>query len=286
MAYITLAWRNRTDEGTLSSGSWLSTLPLNNLKNRQVQKVARSSDATNASTKFVIDLGSARAIGVLALIVHNISASGLIRIRGNTSSSFVSPTFDSGWLSVWPSGIIPSSLLEWEDDNFWLGTISASDRAGYQSPYIYQLSTAQTLQYWQVEIDDTGNSDGYVQIGRLFMAATWTPTYNYLLGASLNYEDPTTIETSLSGAEYFDVRSKNRSFAFKLEFMNSTEAYSQLLEMQRLSGTSAEILVIPDSADTTNQVKRAFVGRLHNMGKITVPQVDWYAADIELKELL
>lgn len=289
MANITLSWRNRTDASTLASGSWLSTLPLNNIKNRQVQKVARSSDATLTSTKFTVDLGSAKTIGVVALIVHNISVDGTCRIRGNSITDMTTPAYDSGWVDVWPNGIIPQDLLEWEDDNFWLGTMSQEDRAGYNAPYINLMASQQSLRYWLIEIDDTTNADGYVQIGRLFMGATWTPEYNYEQGsAGLGYSDPTTVEKSLSEAEYFDVRSRSRVFGFNLKFLSSAEAYSYVLELQRLAGTSGEVLCIPDSEDTDYLVKRSFVGRMISMSKISIPTLSSHphTVDIELKELL
>lgn len=286
MQNIILAWQNRADEAALSGGAWQATLPLANLKNRQVQKVARTANVLLASTKFDIDLGQTRNIGVVSLIVHNISVSGLVRIRGATDAAFTDTIYDSGWINAWPSGIIPQNLLEWEDDNFWLGTLSQQARAGYQSPYTHLLSAATIARYWRVEIDDTTNSDGYVHIGRLFLSGTWAPTYNYSYGAELSYEDPTPIETSLSGAEYFDVRSRNRVFRFELGWLSSDEAYSRSLELQRLAGVSGEVLAIPDSTDTVNQTRRSYVGRLKTLGKIANPKFNSYANGFELKELL
>lgn len=426
MTNITLAWNNRTDSGTLSGGSWLTTLPLTNLQNRQVQKVARSTNAATSSTQFQIDLGQARTIGVVALVVHNISVSGYARITGSDSSaawtnlltapsdfsnaawgkigvtvatdvatapdgtatadkltatltdsyvvssgtigalapyafevwlradsartlnlyvaysagggpavvacavttawqkfSIIGTTpagntsvsvqiggastfstgaavyawnanlvtgngaiYDSGWNAVWPSGMIPQALLEWEDDNFWLGTLSNNARAGYQSPYILLLASQQNLRYWRVEVGDTGNSDGYVQIGRLFMASTWVPSVNYAYGAGLGYQDPTPIETSLSGAEYFDTRSKFRVFNFELQYILNSEAYAYALDLQRLAGTSGEVLVVPDSSDTTNQPYRAFVGRLLQLSPITQPLPSAFCVPMQIKELL
>jgi hypothetical protein len=427
MPNITLGWNNRTDSGTLSGGSWLASLPLTNLQNRQVQKVARSTNAAVASTQFQIDLGQARSIGVLGLVVHNISVSGRVRVTGGESASawtnlltfpndfdnavwtkgtctvtanattapdgtatadrltatgsdsyayqnftigaaaqftcsvwlradtttniqlnvrqFPSNTdtsisvtvtaswqkftitgttvsgttsaifaavgsfgsfttgevvyawgaetvlgngsiYDSGWVDVWPTGMIPQNLLEWEDDNFWLGTLSANARAGYQSPFIHLLSTAQNLRYWRVEIADTTNTDGYVQIGRLFTSSVWTPSVNYSYGAGLGYLDPTPVDTSLSGAEFFDVRSRYRVFNFELQYIEASEAYAYALELQRLSGNSGEVLVVPDRSDTANQPYRSFVGRLLQMGEITQPQPSTFSTRFQVKELL
>lgn len=453
MANIFLAWQNRADEATLSSGSWLTTLPLVNVQDRQVQKVARSTNATRASTFFDIDLGQSRVISAIALLVHNLSVNGYVRIRGvDSTATFTSvltspdltnaawtksnatitnnfaaapdntvtatkvaatalgvatvftqftatgtvahytifakagsgatkanqfrlrnsttgqtligvsidyttgvltttyqigssaasvvecsdgwwaltlsavsnvtagdlmsvitvfagdvsnaagdyalvweptaantnaPLYESGWRKVWPNGVIPQELLEWEDDNFWLGTLTQEQRAGYQSPYIVKLASVVTQRYWRIEIADTTNPAGYVQIGRLFMAKGWTPSVNYSYGAGLGYQDPTPVDTSLSGAEYFDVRSRYRVFNFGLEYITETEAYSNALELQRLAGISGEVLVMPDSADNlASQPLRAFVGRLQQSGAVTQPQPNTYSASFEVKELL
>ena len=286
MSNILLAWNNKTDAGTVAAGSWLASLPLTNLQNRQVQKVARSTDATATSTKFTIDLGSAQTIGVLALVVHNLSVTATVRITASDTAAFTNLYYDSGAVAAWPSGIIPQSLLQWEDDNFWLGTLSANARAGYQSPFINIVATSVTMRYWKVEIVDTTNTDGYIQIGRLFMAPTWTPSVNYSYGAALGYQDPTPVDTSLSGAEFFDARSKYRVFQFGLQYILGTEAYSYALELQRLAGVSGEVLVIPDQADATYSTARSFVGRMRQLGSITQPQQSAYSVNFEIKELL
>lgn len=286
MSNILLAWQNRCDSGTLSGGSWQSTLPLVNLQNRQVQKVARSVNAAQANTTFTIDLGQARSIGVLALVVHNISAVGKARITASDTPGFTVTYYNSGWVNVWPSGQIPQSLLEWEDDNFWLGTLSQNARTGYQSPYIHILPTPQSMRYWKVEIDDTANADTYIQIGRLFLASTWVPTVNYAYGAGIGYTDPSPIDVSLSGAEFFDVRSKYRTFNFELQYILGTEAYQYALELQRLAGSTGEVLLVPDPADTTLMPTRAFVGRLIQLAPITQPQPTSFNASFAIKELL
>lgn len=461
MANVFLAWQNRTDEGTLSGGAWQASLPLANLQNRQVQKVARTADAQLASTQFVLDLGQPRSIGVLALVVHNISVTGRYRITasdtaagltnllaygspialnavnwtgfsiglttntgtgpsgygspdkliasatsgqhyvyqsvakaaaaktytftvcakpaglpafaielddgaGNgvyavvnvaTGAVMTSPTafgsglsspvmnvvadvdgwyrvsltvtsntatairaflilanasgnqtftgngtdgvlfdqaelvegqtyYDSGWSAAWPAGMVPQALLEWEDDNFWLGTLSQNARAGFQSPLIHILPSAVNMRYWKVEIGDTGNPDGYVQIGRLFLAQGWRPGINYAFGAELGYQDPTLVETSLSGAEFFDVRSRYRAFGFELQFMTGAESYGYALELQRLAGISGEVLLVPDSDDAANMPRRAFVGRLQQLSTIPQVQPDAFRASFQIKELL
>ena len=286
MSNILLAYQNRTDEAALSGGSWLASLPLANLQNRLVQRVARSSSAALAATLFNVDFGAVKTIGVVALVVHNLSVGAKVRIRADDAADFATATYDSGWVDVWPSGLVPQDLLVWEEENFWLGTLSAQARAGYQSPYIHVLSAPQTYRYWRIELDDTTNSDGYVHIGRLFMSATWTPTINYNQGAELVYKDTTPTETSLSGAEYFDVRGKAREFSFTLEGLTDTEAYDVVLQLQRVAGISGEILQIPDLDDTTRIPARAYVGRLVDLSPISNNTPDRFKVQLKIRETL
>lgn len=286
MQNLLLAYQNQTDKGTLSGGTWLAALPLVNLQDRQVQRVARSNGVTLAATKFDMDFGVVKTIGVVALVVHNMSTGAKVRILADDAADFATPTYNSGWVDVWPSGIIPQDLLEWEGDNFWLGTLSNEARAGYQSPYIHVLAAPQTYRYWRVEIDDTTNSDGYVHIGRLFMSPTWTPTINYNFGATLHHQDGTKVETSLSGAEYYDVVGKPRYFNLTLEGLTATEAYDRVFNMQRLCGISGEILQIPDLDDTTRIPARAFVARLDGIQPIDNNVTDRFKTVLKLKELL
>ena len=131
------------------------------------------------------------------------------------------------------------------------------------------------------------NTDGYVQIGRLFMALGWTPTINYAYGASQAYQDPTPVETSLSGAEYFDIRPKYRVINLNLEYMSETDAYSYVLDMQRIAGTSGEVLVMPDGGeDVGQQPVISFMGRLRQMGAVSQPKPTAYSINFEIKELL
>lgn len=426
MANLILAWNNRTDSSTLSGGSWQATLPLANIQNRQIQRVARTTNATTAATQFIVDCGQARTIGVLGLVAHNISVNGRVRLTGAESSAawtnllaagsdFTSaswtkatttvtgnstaapdgtttadtlaatgansgvyqtatigaaqaysfevwlradaPTtislvtiqtpsstvaevscavttdwqkfriqgttvagttamdcyvggnnsfstgeavyawdaellagqgiiYDSGWVDVWPVDMVAIYDREWEDDNFWAGTLLQSAVAGYQAPFVHVLPTGQVLRHWRVEIGDTMNPDGYVQIGRMFIGAAWMPSVNYAYGAELGFQDPTEVDTSLSGAEYFDVRSRFRVFDFELQYLSATEAYASALDLQRLAGISGEVLVVPDKDDLATQPARAFLGRLRQLTPVRQDQPSAFTVAFQAKELI
>lgn len=280
-----IAYGNRCDEGTLSGGTWLSTLPLANLQNRLIAKVARSSGTTTAATQFDINLGRARRIGMLSLIGHNLTVVAKVRVRGDDASDFATPLYDSGWVDVWPSGMIPPELLEWEDDNFWLGTLSDQARAGYQSPFIHRVASLPSLQYWRVEVDDTSNSDGYIQIGRLFLADVWQPERGPVVGAAQGMEDTTDIMSSLGGSEYFDLGAKPRGHRFVFPALNKDEAYGRLVDMQNMLGISGELLIDPDYADLANKPRLAFVARFVSLGEVVNEGGGRYSSTMNVREV-
>lgn len=68
-----------------SGGNWVPSLPLTNLRDPQLAKVARSVDATLAATQFDVDLGITRPIRLFAIPSHNITIEGRLRITGSDS---------------------------------------------------------------------------------------------------------------------------------------------------------------------------------------------------------
>lgn len=286
MSNVLLAWNNRADVATLSGGNWSATLPITNLQNRQVQKVARTAGVALSDTVITADFGTAQSINCIALVVHNLSESAKVRITAASNSGFTSPEYQSPWIEVWPAGLINAHLLEWEDDNFWLGTMSAEQRAGYNAPFLHVLPAPIYMRYWRIEIDDVGNPAGYVQVGRLFAAKSWQPQYNMAYGAALGFEDPSETVTSLGGAEYFDVRGRYRVHRFALEVLSKDERYTYIHELQRLVGTTGEVLVVPNPADPSTLIQRSFVGRLRKLDAPAQPHYRIFSANFEIKELL
>lgn len=73
---------------TFSGGSWSGTLPLTNLADRRLAKVARSSSAALADTRFAVDLKAARRVGVIAIPKSTLSTAAKVRVLGATEMLF------------------------------------------------------------------------------------------------------------------------------------------------------------------------------------------------------
>lgn len=262
MGNVMLGYPDKTLNATLSEGSWLVALPLNNLKDTALATVARSSDATAANTKFKVDLGSAMAVRVLSLYKHNLTDSATVKLTGSNNSDMSAPVYSGSWVTV------PAALT------------------GYQKVYTVILSADTTARYWRVQITDTANPAGYVQLARCLLMTTWTPTLNMSYGAGIQPVTDTERERTLGGVDYFDERDARRACKFSLDYLSLTEAMQQL-DLQMSLGIHSELLFVYASDDTGQDLlRRTFLATLRELSAIEYPAYDRHSVAYEVMEIL
>lgn len=280
-----LGFPNRIDDTALSAGSWEATLPLTNLQNRTLGKVARSTDDAEASTKFDIAQTSDLNNRVIALVNHNMGLDATVRIYGATVSNFATTVYDSGAIDVWPVVYLPDDL-EWEDNNWWSGQYSEEEREGYTWTFVHIFPTNINARYWRVTISDTTNADGYVQIGRVFLGPVWQPDANMAYGVDIGWSTDTQVQKARSGAQYFDERTPQRSVNFAVNNMTLSQALARAFELQRRAGVSKEILYIFDPDDAVQALRRQFLGRIRQLSQIEFPDYGIHNTGFNIEELL
>lgn len=91
MSRVLFGWPAYSDIGPLYSpsingGSWSGTLPLTNLQDRRLAKVARSSSAALADTRCRIDLKTDRFVALITVPRHSMSLAGKYRFLGVPST--------------------------------------------------------------------------------------------------------------------------------------------------------------------------------------------------------
>jgi hypothetical protein len=243
----------------LSGGSWEADLPLTNLQDRRLHKVARSTNDDAASTQFNIDLGVARSVGLLALPKHNLSAGATVQWKGGTSAGD-DDVYDSGALALTFSGV------------------SAEDRDGINFAHVHIPATAQSARHWTCEIVDTSNADGYVELGRLVIAGAYTPTINMNVGAKLGLETDTERSVTDGGAAVFNAKPVRRNAMFVLDHLTTAEAMDSAWKLQRKAGTAEQVFFVFDKSDTTYMHERAFLGTLRELSALEYAYVDGRSA--------
>lgn len=287
MSNLIMGFPNLAEKCSLSGGSWLASLPLSNLQDRRISKRARSTNATTASTQFRFTLDKERIINLFAVIGHNLTTSAQFRIRGNTSATFSTPLYDSGWKDVWSDmadGIYGG--LEWESDSFWSWKMAPEESAYYPGLAFEYAENIVTYRYWQIEFNDVSNPDGYIEIGRLFVGNSFEPETNASFGWNLAYEDASIIEEALGGAEYYDYRPKYRVARFGLNWLSDVEAMTTALGASRILGVTDEVLLIWNRDDSNNLMRQSFLGRLRTLSPIENPDPIRFTTSFEIKEII
>lgn len=262
MANIGLFWDNLADAGSYTGGSWESALPASNVGVRGYADVARSTDAVATSTRFNVDNGSAVGVRALALVAHNLSVDAQVRwSRGTTSGG--NEVYAGSWVDAW---------------RFTPHTYN-----GMRHAFIWILDAATSARYDTIEIDDTTNADGYVQIGRLFLGSGFVPEVNAQYGLQDGLRDLSGIDRSDSGALWVTARRTLRTVSFLLPRLTLSEG-DDIHELQRVCGTSQEVLYVPEVSNTAASQRYGFLGTMDDLSPLEYPHYRNRAAGFRLTE--
>jgi hypothetical protein len=272
---------------SLSGGSWLTALPLGNLVTPYLAQLARSSNALAASTQFDIDLQTARAIRVAALVRHNLSQAATFRIRGsNTAGVFTTPVYDSGTINVFSTSYAPGSL-PWGYPQLWTGMATAEDLAYYKSlAFVHVMPELETARYWRIEIVDTANAAGYVQMGRVFLGPGFQPSVNVAFGAALGWSTQTSSQRSEGGVDYFHATPQRREFTGTIEDMPLDQALELVHDMYGRLGKDGQFIFVLDAADQYHMHRRAFLATLKDLPPLVYAYYGTQTAAISCSEVL
>lgn len=271
MANVIVGFNNLANNCTLSGGSWQGTLPLNNLKDRRLYKIARTTGVSETDTQFTVDFGEEKLVSVFAIVKHNFSVIATARLVASNDSGFTTILYDSSSSSVWP--LAATINLEWEDENFWSGVPTQEQIEMFKGLSLWIVPNIRA-RYWKVAISDTSNADGYLDLGRLFVSKDFSPILNASYGLGFNVIDKSTVEESLGGVEHYDEKSKVRSVDFSLDNLQQNEAFGRWYRMMLGQGNTGEVLFVYDYEDGQYTLDRSFLGRLERMNPLTTPYFD------------
>lgn len=283
MGNCILSFPNRANSAALSGGNWSSSLPLSNLQNRLVKRVARTVDADDGSFVINGDFGKERAIRTLALSNVNFSVEASFRLRLYIDDEMTELAFDSGVQRVFEE-IYTEESEDWDSGNFWDLAISAEDREGLVASLVYVLPTQQTVRYFKIEVFDSENLAGYLEAGRLFLGGAWIPVVNMDSGAWLAYETRDEIDESRGGAEFYDRRNSPRIARIAFPHMTESEGWQVAFDMQRTLGTTEDLFFCWDQDDTVNKLRRSFLARMRQLSPIEAASYPRTSTVFELKE--
>ncbi len=270
---------------TDTAGSWSTGLPMDNILNRHLSKVARTTTASATSSIMRVNLGTERDVGIVALVSTNISVDGQVKATGYSDANYSTEVATTGWVDFWADAYQFGDRA-WGVPDIFSSKLSAEDREGYPAVWNYIFSTETIAQYWQIEIRDEANTDGYIEVGRLVLARKWQPTVNMAYGAEISWETDTRVRRSRKGARFYDRDDPRRVLRFSIDLLPESETYSNPFEIVRRQGLDGEIFVIFDPDDEARQIRRSFLANLRELPSFGHPVYDRMTFDAELEEIV
>jgi len=238
-----------TASTTVTGGSWNASLPVTNIRTTDLSRVARSTDATTGSTVLTIDHGAAVTARAVALVAHNLGASATVQWKRGTTSG-ASDVADSTALDAW--------------------AITPKVRDGRAHNVIILMSAATSARYDTLAIADTGNADGYVEIGAVFVCALQVPTYNAAYGLQDELTAVGAVERSPAGALWANAQRTLRGVSMVLEASPLAEA-DEWHETMRCASITEWVLQVRSLADRAEQQRYGFVGTFSELSGIEYP---------------
>lgn len=252
---------------TLSAGSELASMPASNLLRTQPKDRWRSTDLN--SLYIVVDLLTAQAINLIALLFHNAATDATWQIRGATSEANLTaaPGYNSGAIAMWDAG--------WPADQdplhslLWLG----------DSP--------ETYRYWRIDITDLNNADSYFEAGRLYIDSAWQlpALRNIELGWDVRFIDPATKSRSKGGQLYAETAQRWREITASINWQSEDVMYDNLFELQRRYGVSKDILVVRDPDATTHLLRQTVYGVMTQLPPVTNPNNSIFRSRLIVEEM-
>ena len=234
---------------SITGGSWAVALPASNVGTLDYAEVARSSDALIASTKFIVDHGSAKTAWALVLKHHNLSADAQVRWSRGTSS---------GGNQVYAGSFVDA----WQ--------FTPRQFNGHDHEVMLVMPTANSARYDLIEIDDTANSDGYVEIARVFIGTGISPGYGAAYGLRDGVIDLGKKERAFSGVPWTTQRRKLRTVSFELPWLTLAEG-NTLHEVTRMSASTEEVVYVPDLDDMEWTQRFGFLGTMEEVPALEYP---------------
>ena len=267
MGRVVIATGTLFDAAALTGlGTIAGALPVTNLQNAQLGTVTRWTSLAGMGVE--IDLGSAKAINLIAALSHNGTSAATWRIRGATSQANLtaSPGYDSGTISMWPVTGKPSLT-------------------GYLSSLKF-LAAAQTFRWWRIDFTDAANPDGYLDVGRVYVDAAFQPSRNLSYGWRILPIDPSIKLETLGGQSFVTARPIKRMLSMRLPALTENEAMGKVLALQRALGIQRDALAIRDPDATTWLQEQMIYGRLQNLSGVTNTRFNIYETTFEVEEIL
>ncbi len=166
------------------------------------------------------------------------------------------------------------------------------EAAGEYPPLFHLPDTAVIGQYVRLEIDDTTNAAGYIELAGLMICGGHQYSINMLYGAALQFETPVEWQESLGGVVFTNDDPDDESpivrtiAVFEFDYLPDDEALIWVRDMAKRQGTSRRVLFVYDPTDTEHKHRRTFIGLMRKLPSLQAAEYGHSRAAFEIVQSL
>jgi hypothetical protein len=230
----------------------VATLQVTNLQTADVRELWRAAANTVAIRA---DFGDQLLFGGTALVRSNAVAGDTVRVGLSTSDAtgLERDAYDSG---IIPAGVDPAYGM-----------------------LVHFPAVPVVGRHLRIDLTQTSPPEA----GRWFAGPVWFPSQAFSYGWRPLWRDSSRRSESLGQAIYIHRKIRQRGFSFRLNGITELEADDELHELNRLNGTSRDILVCRN-LQASNLSKNTLWGLCDTTPSAVQEHPDFYAADFEIYE--
>lgn len=224
MSNILIATPEISDAGTVSASSSAAAGPAANLLLMQPTDLWQSTDL---APYLEIDLGTVKDFDLIALLFTNMTAAAQWRVRTANSQANLtaSPTYDSGVVTFCP----------WSTEQ---------DR---RHGFVFN-SAGWSNQWVRIDLADPTNPEGVISAGRLYVADSYLPSFNYV-ALDVGFIDTSTRARTTAGNTIPNRQGIIPTLSFDIDLDDEQEFYAGTIAIQRRRGAARDVLAIIDPDD-------------------------------------
>lgn len=277
MATLKIIYNNVTDKAAITASSTAGSLVPANMQNDRKSKVWRS---TSTSGSIYCIWSESQFINGVTIPFCNLTSAAVITVKIYTETVDSIPIYTSP-----PTLVAPATALgSWIWGSQPLGVNAYS--YGFNTYGRIWLPSIYVGKKMILEIEDSTNPAGYIEIGRLVSGTAWQPTYNTGFGIPITFEETSVHDRSESGDLVTTIGTRFKRLSFDLNWMNATDV-AQFNDIVRLNGMTKPIYVslFPNDPDPDKEQTYQIYGKLTQIPQLSHPMHTIYSAQIEMEEI-
>ena len=271
-----------------SVGFWRPENPLTNLLDGRPQLAAEAVDNRDvASTRFVVDLGHQRRVGMIAFVALRACGLSFMQVQAGLDSNFEYNDYDTGMIPTWPLDSTPGGLDAW--DRWTLnGKYQEDEYFALGMPRVLIPEALINIRYIRVIIRNQLARDKPLTIGCFGVYDVWEPLINFKYGWELTPLDESDVVRIPRGTTYVDGRGIRRRLNLGLDQLSEEDTWARGFGATLVRGKSDPFWVVPftDTSQITRFEKAAVYGLISQDSVLSNPLIEGrYAQLVQIDQV-